>query len=71
MLALTLNERIAEQRVAVKLARLLEVYHVAKKLAKGMRRIGPREYEIDPGAVLALRSTLAEAGLVMMRKESD
>lgn len=69
MLCLTLNERIAEQRVATKLVRLLEVYRVAKRMARSMKRIGKREYEIEPGAVLALRSTLAEAALHLNAKE--
>lgn len=70
MLCLDLNERIAEQRAAVRLSRLLEVFKVARALEKSLRRLGPREYEIDPGAVLALRTTLTEAALVM-RKDTD
>jgi hypothetical protein len=70
MLTLDLNERIAEQRVALKLARLLDVYRVAKQMARGMQRIGPREYEIEPAAVLALRSTLAEAAIYLNKKDA-
>jgi len=69
MLTLDLNERIAEQRVALRLARLLEVYRVAKRLAKEMQRIGNRQYEIEPSAVLALRSTLAEAAIHLNKRE--
>jgi hypothetical protein len=69
MLSLTLNERIAEQRVSLKLARLLEVYRVAKSLARGMERIGKREYAIEPSAVLALKSTLAEAAIYLNKRE--
>jgi len=68
MLALTYEQRDAEQRVATRTARLLEVYHAAKRLAGGMKRIGTTEYELEPAAVLSLRTTLAEAGLLLLKE---
>lgn len=68
MLCLTYEQRDAEQRVASRTARLMAVYRAAKTFAEGMRRLGPREYECDPGSMLALRTALAEAGLELLRE---
>jgi hypothetical protein len=68
MLALTYEQRDAEQRVATRTARLLEVYHAAKRLTDGMKRIGNKEYEVEPAAVLSLRTTLTEAGLFLLKE---
>jgi hypothetical protein len=68
MLALTSEQRIAGQRIAARTARLLELYHAAKRLAAGMRRVGVGVYELEPAAVLSLRTSLAEAALELRRE---
>lgn len=70
MLALTSEQRTRESRLAFRTAKLLEVYHAAKRLADGMRRVQPGVYEVEPALLLVMRTSLTEAGLVL-RKERN
>ncbi len=49
-------------------ARLLRVFRCAKRLCGRTQRLTGRAYELDPADLLALRSSLASAALVVMKE---
>jgi hypothetical protein len=55
----------AERRLADRTAVLCRVMRSAKRIADTMRQINRGVYEIEPAAVLALRSSVAAAELVV------
>lgn len=66
---LTLTD--AERRFAQRTARLLDVMRAARRLSGDLRRMDRGLYEIEPAAVLRLRSSVAAAELVLMQDERN
>lgn len=66
---LTLTD--AERRFAQRTARLLDVMRAARRLSGDLRRMDRGLYEIEPAAVLRLRSSVAAAELVLMKDERN
>lgn len=64
MLTMTYSER----RFAARTARLVQVVKDAKKLTHKLRRLDKGLYEIEPAAVLSLRSSVAAAELILMQE---
>jgi hypothetical protein len=67
MLALDIERRIAEQKIAARTARLVDLYYAAKRLADGMVRVRAGVYEADPAAVLCLRTCIVEAAMELKK----
>lgn len=61
----------AEGRFAERTARLVQVVKAARKLSHEMRQLNRGVYEIEPAAVLSLRSSVAAAELILMRDERN
>jgi hypothetical protein len=59
----------AERRFADRTAKLVRAVHAARRLAGKMRQVDRGVYAIDPEAVLALRSSVAAAELVLIHDE--
>lgn len=58
-------------KVALRVCRLLEVYRAAQQLSRRARKLGRTAYELNPADVLALRSSLATAALVVEKEGTD
>lgn len=59
----------AERRFAARTARLIDVMKAARKLGRSIRRVQRGVYEIEPDAVLSLRSSVAAAELCLMQQQ--
>jgi len=61
----------AERRFAARTARLVQVVKDARRLTHALRRLDRGLYEIEPSAVLSLRSSVAAAELVLIKDERN
>lgn len=57
----------SERRFAARTARLVQVVKDARKLTHALRRLDRGLYEIEPAAVLSLRSSVAAAELCLIQ----
>lgn len=63
------NDRSGRQ--ALRVCRLLEVFRAARVLTSTSRKVGHGVYEMEPAAMLALRSSLATAAMVLPKEGCD